>query len=145
MEGLERSVGLYIKLEEMNNSKAGIAGILILFAIILGAFSAHAFKEILSAEKLTSFETGIRYQMYEGLALLILALNWDKFQFSMKWIWGLQLVGVLLFSVSIYLLAFQEFWGVKLSFLGPITPLGGSLMIIGWLIFVINLLLPKKQ
>lgn len=103
-----------------------------LISIVLGAFGAHLFKKILPAEKLLSFETGVRYQMYAALFLLVvgLALKWDT-PYE-KWISGLMILGTIFFSFSIYFLSFQEHWGVNLKFLGPITPLGGLFMILSW-------------
>lgn len=103
-----------------------------LLSVILGAFGAHAFKKILSVEKLESFETGVRYQMYGALFLLF--VGWIlKFENGTdRWISLLMIFGTMLFSLSIYFLAFQEVWGVNLKALGPITPLGGLLMIISW-------------
>lgn len=129
----------------MNRTILIIAGILIFLSIILGAFGAHALKEVLSPERLISFETGVRYKMYHGLALLILGFSWDRVKFSMKWMVNLILAGVILFSGSIYGLAMQEVLNVKLSFLGPITPFGGLLMIAGWFIFIIQLIRTKND
>lgn len=81
--------------------------------------------------------------MYHGLAFLILGLHADKFQFSLKPIYLLLLIGTLLFSFSIYFLAIQEVLNVALKFLGPITPLGGVLLIFGWTIFLIKLIRTK--
>ena len=103
-----------------------------ILAIILGAFGAHAFKKILSAERIASFEVGVRYQMYSALTLLILGfqLNFNLFTERIA-VYGI-LAGTVLFSFSIYFLSFSEYWNRNLKFLGPITPLGGLLMIIGW-------------
>ncbi len=105
-------------------------------SVILGAFGAHAFKKILPIEKLESFETGVRYQMYAAFFLLI--VGWIlKFETkSENWISWLMILGTLLFSVSIYFLSFQEHWGINLKFLGPITPIGGLLMIISWVMLI---------
>jgi len=103
-----------------------------LISVILGAFGAHAFKKILSLERLESFETGVRYQMYAAFFLLIVGYILKFDTSSQKWISLLMIFGTILFSVSIYLLSFQDYWGVNLKFLGPITPLGGLLMIISW-------------
>lgn len=101
-------------------------------AIILGAFGAHAFKKIISAERLASFEVGVRYQMYSALALLIIGYTCDFTLYSQRLaVYGIA-IGTILFSFSIYLLSFSEYWKANLRFLGPITPLGGLLMIIGW-------------
>ncbi len=107
-----------------------------LMSVILGAFGAHAFRKILSPERLESFETGVRYQMYAAFFLLF--VGWIlKFETgSEKWISWLMIFGTLLFSVSIYFLSFQEHWGVKLSFLGPITPIGGVMMMVSWVMLI---------
>jgi uncharacterized membrane protein YgdD (TMEM256/DUF423 family) len=70
---------------------------------------------------------------------LILGLNADRFQFSLKWIVRLLLFGIILFSGSIYGLAMQEVFSVSLKFLGPITPLGGLLQIVGWILLLYKL------
>jgi len=103
-----------------------------IFAIILGAFGAHAFKKILSAERLASFEVGVRYQMYSAITLLIIGfqLQFDQYAERLA-VYGI-LYGTILFSFSIYFLSFSEYWNKNMKFLGPITPLGGLLMIIGW-------------
>ena len=126
------------------NKKIVLVGVVfIIIAIILGAFGAHAFKDILTDERLASFETGVRYQMYHGLALLILGFNTDKLSFSLKWTTRLIIAGVLLFCVSIYFLAMQDILGISLKFLGPITPLGGVFMILGWSLLAKNLISNK--
>lgn len=103
-----------------------------LISIILGAFGAHAFKKMLSAEKLVSLETGVKYQMYHALALLIIGFSLSFSSGLEKWAgWGM-IIGTFLFSFSIYLLAFSDYWNINLRFLGPVTPIGGTFMIIGW-------------
>ncbi|MBS1571598.1 MAG: DUF423 domain-containing protein [Bacteroidetes bacterium] len=117
-----------------------IATIFGLLSIILGAFGAHAFKEILSSEKLQSFETGVRYQMFAAIFLLVIGA-FLSFKSKMEsWVSWLMIVGCVLFSFSIYLLSFQEIWGVNLKFLGPITPLGGLSMILSWVVLLIYFL-----
>ncbi len=101
-------------------------------AIIFGAFGAHALKKILSTESLQSFETGVRYQMYHGLGLLILGGFAFRLNIQLKVPVTLLILGTLFFSFSIYLLSLQEIVGMSLKFLGPITPIGGLLMIVGW-------------
>ncbi|MDO5616647.1 MAG: DUF423 domain-containing protein, partial [Cruoricaptor ignavus] len=107
-----------------------------LFSIILGAFGAHAFKKILSPERLESFETGVRYQMYAAFFLLIVGYILKFETGSEKWISWLMILGTIFFSVSIYFLSFQDYWGVNLKFLGPITPIGGLLMILSWAMLI---------
>jgi uncharacterized membrane protein YgdD (TMEM256/DUF423 family) len=127
----------------MNKKTIITAAILLAIAIILGAFGAHGLKKIASIEKVASFETGVRYQFYTAFSLFILGLNSSKFEFKLKLITNLLLIGTILFSGSIYLLSLQEFLGTNLSFLGPVTPLGGLLMIISWVIFIFKFI--KQQ
>ena len=110
-----------------------------LTAVIIGAFGAHALKELLSSNQLASFETGVRYQMYHGIVLLFIGISFDKIQ-NTPLISKLFISGTLLFSLSIYLLNLQEVLGTSLSFLGPITPIGGALLIAGWFILLLSLL-----
>lgn len=123
-------------------------GLLILFAIILGAFAAHALKEILSIKSLQSFETGVRYQMYMGLAILALGFNYHRFRKkTFKLFFSFILIGTLLFSLSIYGLVWADHAMVYSlrKILGPITPLGGTLMIIGWAMFIIQFVSQKED
>lgn len=102
-------------------------------AVILGAFGAYAFKKILSEEKSNSFETGVRYQMYGALALLIIGFSLDFESNLTRWAYYGIFYGTVLFSGSIYLLSFKEYWKADaFRFLGPVTPVGGLLMVIGW-------------
>lgn len=96
--------------------------------VILGAFGAHALKEKLTPYQLASWETGVRYQLIHAVALLVIALLMEK-GLSLRptfWLWG---VGVALFSGSIYLLSLEI--GPK-ALWGPITPIGGLCLIVGW-------------
>jgi len=103
----------------------------ILTGIVLGAFGAHALEKQLTIEELDSFQTGVQYQLYHGLALLVLGFNFDKIKRPSFLCWGIVL-GTVLFSGSIYLLVLDALMGVKLSFLWPVTPLGGTLLIVSW-------------
>ncbi len=100
--------------------------------IIFGALAAHTLSDFISTEKITSFQTGVKYQIFNSLFLLIISLNIKKFNnkitYSLKFI----TLGIIFFSFSIYALSLQELINEDLSFLGPITPFGGLLIIIGW-------------
>ena len=135
MERLEGGFGLHFKFKIMNNKVIRLGILLILVSIILGAFGAHGLKGKVSGERLLSFETGVRYMMYHGLAFLIIGFNFLNFQ-KLKWPIFFIIQGVLLFSCSIFLLATQEITGIDFSFLGPVTPIGGLFMIIGWIILL---------
>lgn len=107
-----------------------------LISVILGAFGAHALKKIISVDKLVSFETGVRYQMYSALFLLIVGYILKFETPSEKWISILMIAGTFLFSATIYLLAFSEVAAIPTKIIGPITPLGGLLMIISWAMLI---------
>ena len=119
----------------MNNKLISIAALLAFLAVALGAFGAHTLNELLTTEKLNSFETGVRYQFYHSLALLIIGLNANKLN-ATALIGKFMLIGIVFFSFSIYLLSLQELIGINLSRLGPITPIGGLLLMISWLILI---------
>ncbi len=108
-------------------------------AIILGAFGAHGLKQLVDKNSVDSFEVGIRYQFYISIAILILGLNADKFTFSIQRICVLMALGLTLFSGSIYLLAIKELLPFSLRFLGPVTPIGGLIMIISFGLFIYKL------
>lgn len=126
----------------MDKKSIIIAALFILTAIILGAFGAHALKELISENKLISYETGVRYQMFMGIALLAISL-WNQSRINLIWFNRLLVIGTLFFSVSIYVLALEEVFGLELKFLGPVTPIGGMLMIIAWILFVIKIVRSK--
>lgn len=101
-----------------------------LTAVILGAFGAHGLKLILTETQLESFETGVRYQMYHAFLLIIVG---TIPKFHSKSILIFIVSGILLFSSSIYLLNLKDVLGLDyLKYLGPVTPLGGLLLIFGW-------------
>lgn len=114
-----------------------IAAIYGMLSVILGAFGAHAFKDILTPEKLISFETGVRYQMYHAIVLLVIGLALSFTSPLEKWAAICIITGVLLFSFSIYFLSFSGHWGINLRFLGPVTPIGGLFLIAGWLLLIV--------
>ena len=111
-----------------------IAILLIIVAILLGDLGAHYLKEILTENELKSIETGVRYQLFHSIAILILALNNQKFYPTITKSLKIMTVGICLFSFSIYFLSIQRFIDISMYFLGPITPIGGVLLIISWII-----------
>ena len=115
------------------NKTIFITGILFgLIAIVLGAFGAHTLKDVLDHSALESFETGIRYQMYHALFLLVLGSRSKEFNFSLKPVYYLILIGTVCFSFSIYLLSTSQLTGLDIGSFGLITPFGGVLLISGW-------------
>lgn len=103
-----------------------------LLAVIFGAFGAHALKKTFTEEQLKSFETGVKYQMYHAILLLVLGYNLpfaSSLETNMAYCF---MIGTFLFSFSIYGLCLSASKGKKWKFLGPITPLGGLFLVVGW-------------
>ena len=117
------------------------ASVFAALAVILGAFGAHALKQIVPPETVTTFETGVRYQFYHSFALLATGILFDKGKRSWMKFAGISfIVGILLFSGSLYLLTIlRATESVGLSKLGIITPFGGLFFIAGWIALAIAL------
>lgn len=103
-------------------------------SVMAGAFGAHLLKDLLSASEVSSFKTGVRYQMFHALGIIILSLNQDKFTNTLNRVLQIMSFGVIFFSFSIYLLSLQNILNISLSFLGIITPLGGLFLITSWIL-----------
>lgn len=112
-----------------------IGGFFALVSVLLGAIAAHKLKDSLNEESLKSFETGVKYMMYHGLALIIVSNSNIQGKNNLLIIFSL---GIVFFSFSIFLLSTQSLTKINFSFLGPVTPIGGLTLIIGWIIFIIN-------
>lgn len=116
-----------------------------LLAVVLGAFAAHGLKEVISESAITSFETGVKFQMYHAILLLIIgAINLQK-KIVASWLLYLIILGVVLFSGSIYFLATNNLWAFDFTKIALITPLGGSLLILSWVILLLNFIKLKKK
>lgn len=113
--------------------------------IAIGAFGAHGLKELLDASALQSFEVGVRYQIYHALAILGLGIATGVEQRLKKRIFCIFIVGIFLFSGSIYLLSLSILLPFKINGIGFLTPLGGLLFIIGWVLFAYEMLSLKKR
>jgi len=120
-----------------------IAALFGMSAIILGAFGAHKLKKILNTELLQSFETGVKYQMYHAIVLLILSFSLEFKNILEIWIAYCFVVGTILFSFSIYGLCFGSSKGNKWKYLGPITPIGGLLLVVGWALLLYHFLINR--
>jgi len=110
-------------------------------AIILGAFGAHLLKKKLTSEQLQSFETGVKYQMYHAIVLLLLGFHLDISATINTYIVYSFIIGTILFSFSIYGLVLSSANNKKLKFLGPITPLGGLFLVAGWVLLLFKFLI----
>ncbi|MBN4070808.1 DUF423 domain-containing protein [Olleya sp. AH-315-F22] len=122
----------------MNKSILVIATVLGLLSVVFGAFDAHSLKVLISSEALQTFETGIRYQMYHALVLLFVGSTSLVKPKTKKVVFYLILFGVLLFSGSIYGLATNNLTSFDFKIIGFITPIGGLLLIISWILLLIN-------
>ncbi len=122
----------------MDKSSLVKGAILGCIAVIFGALGAHALKEVLLPEQLHSFETGVRYQMYHALAILVLAVVVkNKSSKLLLTTVNLFFWGVVLFSGSIYLLTLKNIIAADfLKFAGPITPIGGIILVLGWVLLI---------
>lgn len=111
------------------------ATLLAAITIAIGAFGAHGLKQLVDESSVKSFETAVRYQMYHVIALVIIGFAGSISEGTKKWVSRFFIGGILLFSGSIYVLVLKDFMPFNTSFLGPVTPLGGLLFIVGWLRF----------
>jgi uncharacterized membrane protein YgdD (TMEM256/DUF423 family) len=118
----------------MNKTIFGTGIFFGVFAIILGAFGAHGLEQLIDAKALQSFGTGVRYQMYHALFLLILGNLKELTAKEKMLVYYLVSMGIVFFSFSIYLLATNSLTGFDFKTLGLITPFGGVLLILGWLV-----------
>jgi len=122
----------------MNKTILSTGALLGFFAVLLGAFGAHSLKELIDSDHLITFETGVKYQMYHAIVLLFLGIS-NIFTKKVKNIlYYFFIIGLLLFSGSIYGLATNNLSEFDFKTIGFITPIGGSLLIIAWGIMFYN-------
>lgn len=124
-----------------------LIGILGAISVSLGALGAHALKNklqtgLISADQLIGFDTAVKYQIYHTIAMLgvvILKLNFsNKF---LNWSYNLFFYGIILFSGSLYFLCTRNLLGADwLKLLGPVTPIGGILFVLGWICLSISVI-----
>ncbi len=124
------------------NKKFIFVGISGATCVSLGALGAHALKNKLSSglitvDQLNGFDTAVKYQMYHTLAMFLIIIIQTKFEAKLfKWAYFLFLWGIILFSGSLYFLCTRNLFNADwLKVLGPITPIGGVLFVVGWLCF----------
>ncbi|MFY0700580.1 MAG: DUF423 domain-containing protein [Bermanella sp.] len=111
-----------------------LAALMGFLSVAIGAFAAHALKNLLPSYALMWVDTGVKYQMFHGGVLLILGFvlkQWPAWT-MIKWAAASFLVGVLLFSGSLYIMA-----ATQIKALGMITPIGGVALLVGWLCLLI--------
>lgn len=117
----------------------------IILSIVLGAFGAHALREVFDVKEMESFKTAVQYQQFHGLALLLLPAIQKSFKFESKWGMRLLFSGIFCFSYSIYFLLLLKKLEMGYGFLIPITPIGGTLLIVGWSLLFASFLARKGE
>lgn len=124
----------------MRKSIVAIAALFGGLGVALGAFGAHGLQNVTSDEKIIhGFQTGVQYQVYHALALLALAVLIEKLPGKLS-LWSARcfITGIILFSGSLYLLTILKIQGSSaVSFVGPVTPLGGVFFIVGWILLLV--------
>lgn len=110
-----------------------LGSMLALLAVAIGAFGSHGLRDLVEPERINTFEIGVRYHFYHALAILLVAviIHFGKKSFLVYAGW-LFAAGIALFSGSLYLLSMQDILPVPAGILGPVTPIGGTLFIVGW-------------
>ncbi len=103
-------------------------------AIIFGAFGAHGLEKLVDSHAIQTYGTGVRYQMYQSLFLMILGSMKSIPTEHKKWVFYLIVMGTLSFSGSIYLLATNALTSFDFKSIGFLTPIGGAFQIFGWLL-----------
>lgn len=119
----------------MHKNYLGIAALLGAITVAIGAFGAHGLQKITADPViLHSYQTAVQYQMVHVLALLAVGILFERFSATwLSWAANLFLVGIFLFSGSIYIITYLKINGMSTGWIGPVTPIGGLLFIAGWL------------
>lgn len=124
----------------MNKKIVISAAVIACLAVVFGAFGAHGLKSLVSQEAVSAFETGVRYQMYHALALLFIGLSNFIPEKTKRSVAFFFVLGVVLFSCSIYLLSLKEVLPFAISKIAFVTPVGGFAFIIGWVVFIFRII-----
>ena len=129
------------KLPTMTKFFLFLGSVNMFLVVILGAFGAHGLKERLSPEMMAIYQTGIQYHFYHAIGLLIVGILSFFLQMSslIQWSGLLMLTGIIIFSGSLYLLSITG-----LSWLGAITPVGGTAFVAAWFLLAVASLKPLR-
>ena len=111
-------------------------------AVALGAFGAHGLKKIVTAENVATYQTGVQYQMYHALALILVGILSERiYNGFVSYAGVLFVAGVVLFSGSLYLIVSMQAMNKTVpTAIGILTPIGGLFFIGGWICLLIGLL-----
>jgi len=124
----------------MHKQSLTAGAVFAMLSVILGAFGAHSLKDVLSEKMLQIFETGVRYEFYHSIALLIAGILYGSFPYKhIKLAGTFFITGILLFSGSLYAMAMLSINSVGIGPIGIITPIGGLFFILGWLFLLLGI------
>ncbi|WP_150451422.1 DUF423 domain-containing protein [Arenibacter lacus] len=129
----------------MNKTILGAGVIFGATAVLLGAFGAHGLGNIVGPKAVESFETGVQYQMYHAFFLMILSGLKPISEKQKKTISYFIILGIICFSFSIYLLALNELSGFDFTRIALVTPFGGLLILVGWVLLGVGILKKTQQ
>lgn len=125
------------------NKRIFITGaFLCLLAVVLGAFGAHGLRDKIEQLSLENWKTAVQYQFFHALAILFLSIGAAYFKTVNTAFW-LFLAGIILFSGSLYLLSTRSLTQISGGILGPLTPIGGLLLISGWAVLIVGAIKSK--
>ena len=129
----------------MNRTIFITAAFLGMLSVILGAYGAHGLKQIISTDLVQTFETGVKYQMYHAIMLLFLGSTAVLPYKIKRTVFALTVLGIILFSGSIYGLATNEFTAFDFKKIALMTPIGGTLLIASWTMLLVGFIKNKNQ
>ncbi len=127
----------------MDRKSIGSGAGFMLAAVVLGAFGAHGLRKVLDVNELAQWNTGVSYQVYHALGLLLVATFRPHLGATISsWVRRLFVSGILFFSGSLYLLSTRDITGLEGvgAWVGPITPVGGLFFMAGWALLLITVL-----
>ena len=127
----------------MNKKILIAASIFGLISVVLGAFAAHGLEKVIGHNDIETFQVGVRYQMYHAIILLFVGSTTFITQKAKRIVFYLLVVGILLFSGSIYGLATNQLTSFDFKSIAFITPIGGLLLIVSWVVLLMNFLKMK--
>jgi len=141
-----RRAYIFITKLTMNKIYLSIGGLLLLLAVITGAFGAHLIENQLGPKAAGIFDTGVKYQFYHGLGIILVeVIRKDLQSRLLRFAIYSFVVGIICFSGSLYVLAFKDMMGPAIQYVGPITPIGGLFFVIGWTLFIAGVLRAKPK
>jgi uncharacterized membrane protein YgdD (TMEM256/DUF423 family) len=127
---------------------ARIACVSLALSIVLGSMGAHAMKPHLTPEAFNSWDTAVKYQVYQSLGLLALSMAGRAGYVKVgihRWSMLAIALGMIFFCGSLYLRSSTPVTGVDFSWLGPVAPIGGILLILGWVLAALSCAREKKN